>query len=222
MRIKISAPAILAITIGVMFFASPNAPAQMFDGFVDDILRPQLGTLWVRSGQAVTEGNLRSCQISYSALAQDFEYKEGAFISLEGSFGFFNSSDGEMVLALKLILEDIDRETGSPTPFAPANIFFGDGFETMRDAQLGVEPGDIPGSTNTSYSAQETFEFILNAVRDEEITIAFEREASRPAIQFVLDLSVVETDGVGSRTYSPAAGLEFLECAEALVGDAVD
>ena len=150
----------------------------MFDGFVDDLLRPQLGTLWVRSDRVVTEGNLRNCQMSYSVLAQDFEYKEGAFISLEGSFGFSNSSDGKMVLVLKLVLEDIDRETGSPTPFAPANVFFGDGFETIREAQLGVEPGDIPGATNASYSAQETFELILNAVRDEEITIAFEREPS--------------------------------------------
>ncbi len=222
MRIKISAPVISAIVIGLLFFTSPDAYAQMFGGFVDDLLRPQLGTLWVRSEPAVTDENSRSCEMSYSVLAQDFENKEGAFISLEGSFGFYNSTDGEIVLVLKLILEDIDRETGSPTPFAPANIFIVDGRETISDALLGVEAGEIPGSTNASYNAQETFNVILAAVRDEEITIAFEREPPGPAVQFVLDLSVVETDGEGNRTNSPAAGLEFLECAQGLAGSAVN
>ena len=78
MRIKISAPVISAIVIGFLFFTSPDAYAQMFDGFVDDLLRPQLGTLWVRSETAVTDENLRSCEMSYSVLAQDFENKESA------------------------------------------------------------------------------------------------------------------------------------------------
>lgn len=215
MRVSVWAPVVV-----FALFASPTAHAQMFGGFVADILQSQLGTVSAEADRITDGEELRGCELSYSVLVQDFDYRDGAFMSLDGSVVFTEIADGPPRLILKLMAEYIDSESGYGTPFAPGNVYLVRGSGTTRGMHIRSEQGEEPGTIVTEYDASETRDMVASSIRDGKLMLAFEREPFLPAPPFEIDPTVVETDYNGVRTHSDEARDLFLGCTDALLGGA--
>jgi hypothetical protein len=212
MRISIYAPAVV-----LAFIASPSAHAQMFDGFVGYILEAQIGTVSVENGQTLNGDVPQRCELVYSVLVRDFEYAEGAFMSLDGAIAFVRSGDAAPRLLLELTAEYIDTESGYGMPYAPGSVYLVRGSETTRGEHLSFERREADGTVVTEYDAAATRDMVVSSLRQGAIALAFEREPFVPASPFEIDPTVVETDYNGERTHSPEMRSEFLACTDRLL-----
>jgi hypothetical protein len=211
-----------ALAIAFVVPTLAGARAQMFDGIVADILHSQLGTASVEASE-ILEGEVpRRCELSYSAMVQDFKYREGAFMSLEGSIAFERGAEETPRLLLGLAVEYIDSESGHGTPYAPGNVYLVRNSETIRGEHLGSERREADGSIVTEYDAAATRAMVFESLREGAIALAFEREPFVLTAPFEIDPTVVETDYNGERKHSPAMRDEFLSCSERFFAAAGD
>jgi hypothetical protein len=170
----------------------------------------------VRTLPQFANGKLNSCVVEFSALAQDWAYKQGAYIRVGGSFGLMNAQ-GKSAVVLKVILHDFDPKRNTYTPSPPASAYFISGTSTTKNSIVGSYPSDIPGAIFVVSQLSPGFEIIAEGLAADRLTIAFARTKGGTDIQLPIDTTVLDTADNGERTRSPKASLEFYDCAKSLL-----
>jgi hypothetical protein len=185
-----------------------------------DMTRPALdkllGTTSVQAEPSFKDGELVGCVIEFSALTKDFDYKQGGYIKVDGSFGS-RSAKGRLVTMLKVILNDVDPRTMSLTPSAPASAYLVSGNKTTKNAVVGKVQSDTPGGILVVLEAEPTVPILTDGLTRDKVSIAFAREPGGTDIQLAIDTSVVNTTADGQRTHSLKPALDFGACNQELI-----
>jgi hypothetical protein len=175
-----------------------------------------LGTLSAEAQPIFKDGRLNGCTVVFGALAKDFTYKQGGYITVNGSFGIMNAK-GELGATLKVIVHDTDLRTNSFTPSAPVSAYFISGTKTTKSAVVGQYPSDTPGGIFVVLRPETVLPILMEGLQRSKVTIAFAREQGGTDIQLPIDTSVVETKPNGERVRSPKALLDFSACSSELI-----
>jgi hypothetical protein len=174
-----------------------------------------LGTLSAEAQPVFADGRLEGCTVVYGALAKDFTYKQGGYITVNGSFGLM-SVRGELAATLKVVVHDTDPRTNRFTPSPPASAYFVSGTKTTKNAVVGQYPSDTPGAIFVVLRPETVLPILMEGVGD-KIVIAFARTQGGMDIQLPIDTSVAETKPNGQRVHSPKAAMDFLQCSKELL-----
>jgi hypothetical protein len=184
-----------------------------------DTFRMMLGTIYTKVIPGFRDGRLNACMIEFSVLAQDWVYKQGAYIKVGGSFGLV-SAEGRLGTALKVLLYDHEPGTMNFFPSATASAYFISGTGTTKDAMVGSFPSDIPGAIFVIFKLTPTFDIILQGLADGDVPIAVARRRGGTDIQIHIDTSVADTTPTEQRKRSNDATLAFANCAKDLIKSA--
>jgi hypothetical protein len=179
-------------------------------------LERMLGTLHAEAQPIFADGRLDGCTVVYDALAKDFAYKQGGYITVHGSFGLM-SAKGNVAITLKVIVHDTDPRLNSLTPSPPASAYFVSGTKTTKSAVVGQYPSDTPGGIFVVLRPETVLPILMEGIGAHKITIAFARTQGGMDIQLPIDTSVAETKANGERIHSPKAATDFLECSQELL-----
>ena len=193
----------------------------VMDRLTRDNLKSMLGTISVEAQPNFAGGRLDGCSIRFNVLAQDWAYKQGAYIKVSGSFGLMSARQGGVVVVLEVIVHDIEASTMNATPSAPASAYFVSGDTTTKDTIVGSYPPDVPGAIFVVSQLEPTFSIIVHGLSADKIAIAFARNKGGPDVPVLIDTSVAETAANGKRTHSPKAAMDFADCAKTLMQQAV-
>lgn len=185
--------------------------------FVERAIESQmLGTISVSAMPSFSGGQLFGCTLLFTALAQDWAYKSGGFIKVEGSLGIV-SVKGKAATTLKVALNDLDLHTGTLTPSAPASAYFVSGNSTTKDSIVGSTASDTPGSIFVVQQLFPTYKILAQGLASNRVTIAFARKKGGTDIQVNIDTSVIKTEANGRRIRSEKPTHDFLECIDTLI-----
>jgi hypothetical protein len=202
----------LAIRAALMVSISASLLcSHAFAGPVEDILQPQLGTLWVKYSPIFRDGNLTGCSLEYGSFIRDNMYKQGGFVNLGGSVGVIISNN-ELDVMLKVVINDLNIESFKLAPDAPEAAYLLSDLKSSKDAYVDSTVSDTPGGLFTIFSNDPTFEMLLDGFRKDEIGISYRRKGGVSDVTFTIDPTVIETDDKGKRTHSPAQANAFKEC----------
>jgi hypothetical protein len=175
-----------------------------------------LGTLSAEAQPNFTDGRLIGCTVVFGALAKDFTYMQGGYITVNGSFGI-RSVQGELGATLKVVVHDTDPRTNSFTPSPPASAYFVSGNKTTKDAVVSNISSDTPGAIFVVLRPETVLPILMEGLERSKVTIAFARKRGGMDILLPIDTSVAETKPDGQRTHSPKALLDFYECSSELI-----
>lgn len=100
----------LVIFIATIAVGCASAQAQPPEHLNRESLLPMLGTISVEVTPNFTDGRLDGCSIGFRTLAQDWIYKQGAFIAVSGGFGVMTIK-GTYAAYLKVTVHDVDPRT---------------------------------------------------------------------------------------------------------------
>jgi hypothetical protein len=176
-----------------------------------------LGTLDVEAKSNFADGKLNGCVVEFNVLARDWVYKQGAYITIGGSFGVMRAGGQTLGAVLKVVLHDLDPGTMRFTPSPPVSAYFVSGNSTTKNAVVGSYPSDVPGAIFVVLQMDPTFSVILEGLSKDKVSLAFARKKGGSDIVVLVDPSVVKTAASGERTHLPYhAASEFADCAKLL------
>ncbi|HKQ10899.1 MAG TPA: hypothetical protein VJS85_06895 [Rhizomicrobium sp.] len=198
----------------------PLVPINATATPIEDELSKNLGTMWVKSYPSFRDGRLNSCDLEFRVMAIDRIYKQGVYMVVDGAVSVLANEKGAGVL-LKVVVNDIDGTTGAFTPNAPASAYFIHDLSTTKDALLNSLPSDTPGGYFSIFKASPTFDYVMDGIARNRISVAFARKAGGLDLQFDIDPTVVKTDSNGKpvKSYEPVE--TFQACNEQMLGNAM-
>ena len=82
-------------------------------------------------------------------LAQDYIYRQGAFVRVGGSFGM-RSAGNNVAVTLKVIVHDIDNATMQFSPSPPASAYIVSGTTTTKPFFVSKFPSGTPSASSPS------------------------------------------------------------------------
>src|SRR5262245_37405961 len=165
----------LVIFIATIAVGCASAQAQPPEHLNRESLLPMLGTISVEVTPNFADGRLDGCSIGFRTLAQDWIYKQGAFIAVSGGFGVMTIK-GTYAAYLKVTVHDVDPLTMQFTPSPPASAYFVAGNTTTKNAIVGSIPSDEPGTIFVVSHVGPTFPVFSKGLADGKVTIAFARK----------------------------------------------
>ena len=133
-----------------------------------------------------------------------------------GSFGLI-SANGNLAVALKIVVQDIDMKTYQFKPSAPANSYFVFGSETSRSDLVASYPSDTPGAQFSVFQPLPAFARISDQLDNGTVTIAFNRKNGGTDVLVPFDVTVSNTDDNGKKSFSSKMVLEFYQCTGELI-----
>jgi hypothetical protein len=208
-----------ALALAVIFIVSGQSLAQdaaTAQRMARQGLAHMVGTTSVEAQPYLVNGRLNGCTIVFTALAQDWAYKQGGYIAVSGNFGLLGGKP-PLAVSLKVVLHDLDLRTMILTPSPPATAYFVSGNTTTKNEVVLSETSDTPGALFTVLKAEQSFRVLVEGLKQDKVTIAFARRLGGTDIQLPIETTVVETSATGQRTRSPKASVEFSECAHQLI-----
>jgi hypothetical protein len=133
-----------------------------------------LGTTSVEAKPNFAGGQLEGCTIEFRVLAQDWVYKQGAYIAVTGHFGVYSLSQRKDTLhvVLKVYLHDVEPIKMTFTPSPPAAAYFVSGNTTTKAAIVGAKQSDTPGAIFVILKP-ETFKVLADGLERDKVIIAF-------------------------------------------------
>jgi hypothetical protein len=206
----------LVIFIATIAIGCASAQAQTLEQLNRESLLPMLGTISVEVTPNFTDSRVDGCSIGFRTLAQDWIYKQGAFIAVSGGFGVMTIK-GTYAAYLKVTVHDVDPRTMQFTPSPPAGAYFVAGNTTTKNAIVGSIPSDEPGTIFVVSHVGPTFPVFSKGLADGKVTIAFARKKDGSDVVVAIDTNVVDTAPNGQRKYSDQISTDFLKCAQTLL-----
>jgi len=138
-------------------------------------------------------GEIIGCELEFTHLAQDFAYKRGGLILLNGSVATRLNNQGDPILTFKLVLDDVEGwgDTLKTTPSTPADasLLSKDGNGNHKSEILSVA-GDGPGSILKVYPLIDpSSDGVLDSIfYDHRLNVAFNRSEGGTDIRISVDL----------------------------------
>lgn len=179
-----------------------------------------VGTLSVTSNPYFADGTLQGCTLVFTALHQDWTYRQGALLRVDGNIGVMALDSRQVASNLKVVVNELQFKTSAPQfiPSAPSRAYLvGPDLKTSLPSLIQAAPSDTPGAYFGVFQLSPTFEMLMEAIETNEITIAFNNLKGGSDIRLKLELDVVEINDSGKRIRSPKMKNEYLECLKALV-----
>jgi hypothetical protein len=208
---------IAAVGLVFLMVASLSARAQT-KAIVEQWLSTMAGTLNIVAAPYMSEGQLTGCSLIFGAIQQDWTYRQEAYIKVSGNVSLMIVK-GKLASTLKVTVVEIDPSMPSlglnPSPPSRAYLV-APNFGTNLASLVARYPSDTPGALFSVFQLSPTFEMVLDGLKNNRLTIAFNRNDGVSDIQLPLEMDFVEVDNSGNRVRSERMKLEFIECARAL------
>ncbi|MBB4327821.1 hypothetical protein [Rhizobium leguminosarum] len=188
----------------------------------DPTLVAMLGTIQVSSQPYMVEGKLSGCQYVYAALVQDWVYRKGQFLKVDGSIAFMDIG-GSFGTTLKVVVNEVTVSPDGTFKFTPAPpsraYLIGSDYSTNLDGLVQATPSDTPGALFSIFRPESTLNILKEAAETNKTTVAFNRASGGSDILMPLELDVSDTLPNGQKVRSSEAGLNFAKCIQALLKD---
>lgn len=186
------------------------------------LVRSSAGTLKVEGSTISADGVLQHCGLVFTALLRDTNAKSESYVTLNGSFNLSVSPGVGVNYLLKLGVRDFPGDLKQPG-VRPANAFVRapNGKVPTRAVRGDGEPGYALFVGRMEGAALDVLRGIIES---NVLEVGFNREAGGRDVTIVLDLTVVDTQFVGTqvrRKHSEAAVDEFTRCITRLAEDGV-
>lgn len=179
-----------------------------------------VGTLSINSNPYFADGSLQGCTLVFTALHQDWTYRQGALLRVDGNIGIMAPRSRQIASNLKVVVNELRFNTTTPQfiPSAPSRAYLvGPDLKTNLPSLIQSAPSDTPGAYFGIFQLSPTFELLMEAIGTNEITIAFNNLGGESDIRLKLELDVVEVNDTGKRIRSPKMKNEYLDCLKTLV-----
>ncbi|MHC2457713.1 hypothetical protein ACVMIX_004354 [Rhizobium leguminosarum] len=191
-------------------------------GQVDFLLTRMLGTIQVRSEPYMVRGKLSGCQYVFSALAQDWVYRKGQYLKVDGSIAIM-FMDGNFGSTLKVVVNEVlpsadGTLTFSPSPPSRAYLI-GSDYQTNLSGLVSALQSDTPGALFSIFNLDPTLKVLTDAGKTNKVTVAFNRDSGASDILLPLELDVKSSSEEGQRVRTQETGISFANCVLALLKD---
>lgn len=161
-------------------------------------------------------GELQGCSLIYKVAQRDFVYRRGEVIILHGNVSFMKASNN-FAVSLKVIINELNLDTGVLTPSSPTSAYLISGANTTKDAVRDKFPSDLPGGLVVVFDAEKTFPLLLDGLSGEGLTISYAYGEDRADATVVIDTSVEEIKPDGSPVRSNRTREKFFSCVDSLL-----
>jgi len=216
-----STPSSLTPNFRVATVLTSSAVGAYGQNIQEQALARLAGTVSIQAQPFFSEGRLVGCTLVFNALEQDFVYRRGAFIRIEGNIGIM-TANGDIGTNLKVVVNEIDASMMPPrlTPSAPSRAYLiAPDLTTNLSSLVATAPSDTPGALFSVFQISPTVEMLFNALEMNSITIAFNSYGGSSDIRVKLELDVLDVNAdTGERIRSRKMKDEFFACIGALVG----
>ncbi|MDX8521129.1 hypothetical protein [Mesorhizobium dulcispinae] len=199
-----------ALALVLVYVTSNSSQA---DSAVDQALAAMSGTLDVKSQPYFNKGQLSGCTLVFDAITQDWNYRQGGFLKISGNVC------NNLGANLKVVVLEIDpnEPTLGLKPSAPSRAYLiDDNLKTNLATLRGTPPSDTPGALFSIFEVSPTLDMVLDGLRANKLTIAFNSKGGDTDIQLPLQLDVQEVTQSGERVRSNKAKSDFANCLTAL------
>jgi hypothetical protein len=208
------------IALGALGLSATPAPAQSGTELADSLAR-MVGTLNVSSQPVMSEGQLTGCTLVFDALYRDFTYRNGGFLRVSGNVGLMTGQNN-LGTALKVVVLELDpsKPDMGMNPSAPSRAYLqGSNLKTNLSSLVQSTASDTPGALFSIFELSPTVEFVLEALQENFLTIAFNSMGGNSDIRLAIELDVVDFEADGSRIRSDRTKTEFTNCVVTLLED---
>ena len=179
-------------------------------------LSAMVGTLSVETETEMSSGHLTACHFVFTTVAQD---RQGSYIGVSGNIGIRKATNN-FGIDLKVVVFDIESSSGrlvlKPSPPSRAYLVDRDN-QTNLYSLIATVPSDTPGALVSLFQFHPSFEIIMDGLRTDQITIAFNRDDEDGDIQLPLELDVKSVSESGQRQRSGEAVQSFEICTRSIV-----
>lgn len=166
----------------------------------------------------MSDGALVGCTLVFTALTQDWTYRQGAFLRVDGNVGIMTLNQ-KIGASLKVVVNEMDVRF-SPMralPSAPSRAYLiARDMSTSLDSLATIVPSDTPGALFSVFNPSPSLEIISEGIEFSEIVIAFNQRKGRTDIRLPLALDVKDFRADGSRVRSIETVEKFSICVSAL------
>lgn len=189
--------------------------AQVTDRqIVEETILRMSGTIGVTSEPVFSEGVLSACTLVYNSIIQDWKYRAGRFLKLTGSVGLYDHANGPAFL-IKVVVNEIDLP-GTPkttTDPRPTRVYFlNDSLKTNLGSLVSSIDADLPGGHIGVYSMSPSIEFLMEAIQENRLQIAFNQGAGDTDLIAVIEPDVNNMDRSFKRHRSSEQTDSFFKC----------
>ena len=175
-----------------------------------------LGTINVLTTPAYADGQLIGCLFEFNSLSRDWTYKQGAFLQVNGSFGFYRTNN-DLGVTLKVVVNEFDTVAGKFIPTSPSSAYFIDGHNTTKSSLLMKAASDTPGGLFSVFALNPSSAIVTDGMLAGKVTIGFARKDGGVDIVLPIDVLVKDTTSSGERIRSHQMVDEFFQCLGPLI-----
>lgn len=208
------------VACGLLAFAclAVGQVSTQADNFA--MVRSSAGTLKVEGSTVSADGVLQHCGFVFAALLRDTNAKSESYVTLNGSFNLSVSPAVGVNYLLKLGVREFPGDLKQPG-VRPANAF-------VRAPNGKVPKNAVRGDGEPGYALfigrmeGAALDVLRGIIESNVLEVGFNREAGGRDVTIVLDLTVVDTQFIGTqarRNHSGAAVDEFIRCTTRLAED---
>ena len=186
----------------------------------DFLLAHMLGTIQVQSEPRMVGGKLSGCQYVFTAVTQDWVYRKGQYLKVDGSVGLM-LINGTLGSTLKVVVNEISIDRQGVLLFTPAppsrSYLLGADYSTNLNGLVQAGASDTPGALFSVFSIGSTLKLLTEAVDTKKITIAFNRAEGSSDILLPIELDVKSIQDDGRKIRSDETAINFASCILALL-----
>jgi hypothetical protein len=205
---------IVACSLVVWTPANAQSPVQ-------DWMTQFVGTLSVKSNPYFTEGTLQGCTLVFTTLYQDWTYRKGALLRVDGNIGIMAFSSGQIATNLKVVVNELRFDSPPQAKFSPSAptraYLVGPDLQTNLSSLLHNGQSDTPGAIFAVFDVSPTFEMLVQSIDSNALTVAFNNLGGDTDIHMKVELDIADVTETGERKRSPKMKGDFLNCLESLV-----
>jgi len=163
----------------------------------------------------LSEGKLTGCTLVFAAFVPDNAYSQGRFIRVDGNVGLMKAG-ATLGSTLKVAVQEMVRSgnTVKMVPAAPKRAYvIGPNYQTNLQSYVSSYPSDTPGGLFSVFQVSPTLDFLVEALSQNRLTIAFNRADGPTDIKLDLQLDVEKVLDDGTVVRSAKAVAAFADCA---------
>lgn len=178
------------------------------------------GTIETKSYPTSQDGTRVGCSIGFMAAVEDYAYRRGKPVVINGSMGFMFWPGKSPAVTLKLALTDANSDgsyTGKDTPPPSSISLVGADGESNASSQIMSEIGENNNARIALYSLEGFPEIFDQIATKKELVVLFNREKGGVDVRTVVDLTVERLSADGAPVLSEQTVYGFVDCAEKLL-----
>lgn len=180
------------------------------------------GTVETKSYPSTQGGKRVGCMIEFRTVVQDFAYRQGAPVVVNGSMGFMNYPGKQPAVTLKVVLDDLsaDGQTVTDDAAPPINIsLVGADGESNAASQIMSERGERANSRIAAFSLNGFPEIFKRVLEQKELAVLFNRKNGGTDVRVLTDLTIETLNDAGAPVRGTQTVTGFLACADKLLAD---